>query len=519
MRRPSENLLSKDCTHRSWRLVLALAWLAACTHIGLAADPGQNFSYSWLCAKVRTLASSEYRPESSPPLPDSLKKLNYDQYQAIHYVASQGPWTKENLRFTFQFFHRGFIYADPVRIHLVDRGRTQDFGFSPQQFLYPTNSTLGDLPPDLGFAGLRVLYPVNTSERQDEVASFLGASYFRIIGAHQRYGASARGLAINTAEPTGEEFPGFTEFWIEKPGTLDVSVRLYALLDSPSAVGAYQFSITPGEITQVDVEATVILRKDIKKLGVAALTSMFLTGENRTRLLPDFRPEVHDSDGLLFRTEGQDWCWRPLVNPEKEHVVTPFPATKVNGFGLLQRDRHFDHYQDLVARYELRPSLWVEPRTDWGAGKIELVEIPSPVEYNDNMVAYWVPSTKAAKGQEFHWTYRLAAALSEAEQSPLLRVESTRIAPAHDKIPTRFVIDFQGASTNSLPADAPVETAVHASAGTIRNVVTEKNEVTGGWRTFFDLADAGGKPVELRLSLHRGPEPLSETWLYRYQSP
>jgi glucans biosynthesis protein len=502
------------------RLVIVLTlWSAVGVQVARSQEQTGSFSYDSLRSKARDLAAGEYRADTLPPLPEALKKLSYDDYQAIHFVPAQAPWQNENLKFSFQFFHRGFLYADPVRIHLLENRRAHDFTFSPKQFVYPTNLAVGNWPADLGFAGLRVLYPVNVGDKQDEAASFLGASYFRLVGAHQRYGASARGLAINTAEPTGEEFPRFTEFWIEKPGPSDASLRLYALLDSPSAAGAYQFVIAPGEITRVEIDATVFLRKDVKKLGIAALTSMFLTGENRTRLLPDFRPEVHDSDGLLFSAEAPGWFWRPLINPDREHVVTAFPAAKMNGFGLLQRDRQFDHYQDLVARYELRPTLWVEPQGDWGAGTVELVEIPSPVEYNDNIVAYWVPSAKTGKGQEFHFVYRLSASLAGPEKSRLLRVQSTRIAPAHEKVPTRFVIDFIGENTNSLPADAKVETAVHASEGTIRNVVSEKNEVTGGWRAFFDLAEPGNKPVELRLFLHHGSELLSECWLYRYQSP
>jgi periplasmic glucans biosynthesis protein len=503
---------------RILRILAPVALWFATVVAGPCGEPG-SFSYQWLCSRAKALSAGEYHPEKRPELPESLKKLSYDDYQAIRFVPTQGPWQNENLRFTFQFFHRGFIYHDPVRMHLVDQAGVRDFSFSPQQFEYPKEKAQVGLPPDLNFAGVRVLYPINAQDRQDEVVSFLGASYFRLIGAHQRYGASARGLAIDTAEPGGEEFPAFTDFWIEKPGALAVSVRVYALLDSPSAAGAYQFVISPGEITQMDVEATLFLRKDVKKIGVGALTSMFMIGENRTKLLPDFRPEVHDSDGLLIETEARDWLWRPLINPEKDHVVTPFPVVNLTGFGLLQRDRQFDHYQDLVGRYETRPSLWLEPRGDWGTGTVELVEIPSPVEYNDNMVAYWVPGTKTVRGQQLHWTYRLSASTVEPGKATLLRVGATRVSPEHDKTPTRFVVDFTNDPAVSIPADAAVETSVHASHGTVRNVVTEKNAVTGGWRSVFDLADPGSKPVELRLSLHQGKVPVSETWAYRYPSP
>lgn len=480
------------------------------------ASPG--FSYETLREKAQALARAEYRAETRPELPDWLKKLSYDDYQMIHYQAGQGPWQADHLRFTLQFFHRGFLYQDPVRIHLIEQNGLRDFPFSSNQFLY-AKPPGGPLPSDLNFAGLKILYPVNSPEKQDEVAAFLGASYFRIIGAHQRYGASARGLAIDTAEASGEEFPRFTDFWIEKPQAGDASLRLYALLDSPSVAGAYRFVLEPGEASRLEIEATIFLRKEVKKLGVGTMTSMFLMGKNRTRFVPDFRPEVHDSDGLLVHGEGEEWWWRPLINPEKEHAVSQLGSAKLAGFGLMQRDRLFDHYQDLSARYELRPGLWVEPRGDWGTGSVELVEIPSAVEFNDNIVAYWTPANKMARGQEYHWTWRLSALWSDSEQGKLMRVEATRITPEHDKAPPRFVIDFGGEPARRLTADAAVETNVHASHGSVKNVVTEKNEVTGEWRTFFDLAEAGNKPVELKVALHRGNELLSETWEYRYQAP
>jgi len=505
-----------------------VAWpfnLAACAMVfglfhawnALAEPPA--FTYESVRATARKLASQDYRPEKNPELPDFFKKLSYDDYQSIHFVPSAGPWQDDRLRFTLQFFHSGFIYPDPVRIHLVEQGQIRDFEFSQTQFDYG-KLRVPPLPPgNLNFAGFRILYPLNAPDRQDEVASFLGASYFRLLGAHQRYGASVRGLAIDTAEPSGEEFPKFTEFWIEKQGPLDTSLRLYALLDSPSVTGAYRFVVQPGEITQVEVETSLFIRKQVKKLGIAPLTSMFLMGENRTRFIPDFRPEVHDSDGLLIHFEGTDWVWRPLVNPEKEHVVSRFPAAKIKGFGLLQRDRQFDHYQDLVARDELRPSLWVEPRQDWTTGRVELVEIPTPGEWNDNIVAFWVPEHNPGRGEELHWSYRVSACSADPEADKLLRVESTRIAPAHDKAPPRFVIDFEGKDGPAIPPDSQVETRVQSSQGTIRNLVTEKNEITGGLRTFFDLADAGNKPADLRLFLHRGSEVLSETWTYQYRQP
>ena len=478
-----------------------------------------SFSFGTLRQKARELAQSEYKQEAGPELPDYLKMLSYDDFQRIRFRPGKGPWDGEGLRFSFQFFHRGFIYHDPVRVHLVEQGKVREFKFNPDQFDYGRNHFPQPVPSDLRFAGLRVLYPMNSPGKQDEVAAFLGASYFRVIGARQQYGASFRGLAIDTAEPTGEEFPRFTDFWIQKPGPSDTSVTLYALLDSPSVAGAYRLIIHPGNATRVEVQTSLFFRKVPAKLGLAPITSMFLMGENRTRYLPDFRPEVHDSDGLLIQSNAERCSWRPLMNPEKQPLVSRFPQNTFVGFGLLQRDRQFCHYQDLAGRYELRPSLWVQPREGFGGGTIELVEIPTPNEYNDNIVAYCVPREKPARGQEFQCGYELSACLSEPETCKLLRVVATRIAPEHDKSPTRFVIDFNAKDLPSVAADSPVAATVWASRGKVKNLVTEKNEVTGGWRAFFDLADLGKDAAELSLYLHVGNRVLSETWLYHYQLP
>ena len=327
-------------------------------------------------------------------------------------VPSRGPGTTSSSISRSNSSIRAYLYQDPVLIHLVEEGQVRDFDFSPQQFDYGRVHFPEPLPQDIHFAGLRVLYPVNHPRKQDEVASFIGASYFRLLGARQRYGASFRGLAIDTAEPSGEEFPRFTEFWVEKPGAHSTFLQVFALLDSPRAAGAYRFVIKPGDTTTVEEEASVFIRKEIKKLGLAPMTSMFLVGENRTQCFPDFRPELHDSDGLLLQMGDGQWIWRPLVNPQKNHRVSSFATDNLTGFGLLQRDRDFRSYEDLAARYDLRPSLWVQPATNWGAGAVELVEIPTPNEFHDNVVAYWVPKQKPAPGQEFHWAGTLSTFLT-----------------------------------------------------------------------------------------------------------
>ena len=474
------------------------------------------FSFQILRERARALAAKEYHPEVNPELPDFIKKLNYDEYRDIRFHQDLAPWQGEHLPFQFSFFHRGYLFPEPVPIHLIEEGQVHDFQYSPQQFDFGKNKFPKPPPPDLKFAGARVFYCPGTN--RFEIAAFVGASYFRLIGLHQRYGASFRGLAVDTGEPTGEEFPRFTELWLEKPREQAAAFQIYALLDSPSCAGAFRFLITPGEITTCEVEASVFMRKDVAKIGFAPLTSMFLMAENRTRFIPDFRPEIHDSDGLLVHTGDNKWLWRPLVNPAKKHQVSRFPGDNVIGFGLLQRDTDFHHYEDLDSRYELRPSLWVEPKGNWGAGAVELVEIPSPTEGNDNIVAYWVPQEKAAAGREFSWTYQLSALAGNPPEPSLLRVEATRISPEHDKSPPHFVIDFAGAIPPEVPVNVPVEARLQTSRGEVHNLVAQKSEVTGGWRVFFDLVGAGSDPTDLRLTLHAGDWTLSETWIYVYQN-
>jgi periplasmic glucans biosynthesis protein len=482
-----------------------------------AAGEGSGFSFITARELARSLAAKDFQPQQNADLPEALKKLTYDQYQAIRFRPERSLWKDEHVRFTAQFFQRGYLYQDPVKIHVIDGGRVSDVAFSPEQFDYETNSIPKDLPATLQFGGFRLLYPLNSPQKMDEVAEFLGASYFRVLGASQRYGSSLRGLAIDTAEPTGEEFPRFTEFWLEKPHALAGGIRLYALLDSPSVAGAYGFVIEPGPTTFVKVEASLFFRKTPKKIGLAPLGSLFMTGQNRTRHFPDYRPQVHDSDGLLVQAGDGEWLWRPLVNPAEKHRISRFPSAEGKRFGLMQRDREFEDYDDLGSRFELRPSYWIEPGERWGPGAVELVEIPTPTEYNDNIVACWTPRNIPAPGQELHLTYRISASLAGPDEGPILRVRSTRVRPESGDAPPRFVIDFPGTAPHPADLNTPGSAQVQVTEGQIRNLIVQTNDASGGWQAFFDLTGAGDKRAELRLRLQSGNEPESETWVYDYQ--
>lgn len=472
------------------------------------AEPGffQN-----LISQAAELAKQKPR-EPTGTVPEYLESLTYDDYMRIRFRDERALWYRQPGRFQVQFFHPGYLFRDPVRIHVLENGQEREVPFAAAQFDYGSLRFPESLS-GLSFSGLRLLHPLNEPNKMDEIAVFQGSAYLRLLGKGQAFGVSARGLAIDTAEPSGEEFPRFTEFWLERPGPQAEQIKLYALLESPRAVGAYQFLLTPGLSTELETEASLFFRKEVKKLGLAPLTSMFFFGENRTRHVPDFRPEVHDSDGLLLRKKNQTWEWRPLVNPLKTHQITSF--TNVAAFGLMQRDRNSDHYQDLQALYEARPSIWVEPDGSWGEGRVELVEIPSPEERNDNIVAYWVPQSAVAPGQEVRFRYRLSSFLSDSRLPPtkLLRVQATRLQTTGKERRTRLVVDFAGRSL--AHTNGPISAKVEAAKGTLENIVTQPNPLLDGWRTFFDVKPDGDEPVELRVWLTQGEKLVSEIWCYR----
>ncbi|MGH7968014.1 MAG: glucan biosynthesis protein, partial [Limisphaerales bacterium] len=468
--------------------------------------------------RASELAKKAYTPPAGSKLPEELENLDYDQYQQVRFRPASGPWYDKKLLFDLRFISRGYLFRDPVKLHLLEGDQNQEIPFRPSMFDYSRLSLKSPLPEGLDFAGFKLMHRSTVNAPWSEVASFLGASYFRIVGKGLRYGASARALALDTGEAAGEEFPRLTEFWIETPAPLAANVQVLALLESPSVAGACRFLLNVGDQTSTEVEVSLFPRLDTKKYGIAPLTSMFLIGENRTSYIPDFRPEVHDSDGLLMVTAGGERVWRPLENPKQHHRISRFPLRGLAGFGLMQRDRSYRSYEDLEARYELRPSLWVEPLAAWGEGVIELVEIPSPSEYNDNIVAYWVPAQKPKSGQEMRFRYRLSA-VSEEPQSRFLKVTATRIVPAVDKKPERFVVDFEGATLDTVGARDRIQPRCSIDDGEVKNLQALYNDVTGGWRVVFDVDAAGSEARQVRLYLEAGGKPLSETWVQELPTP
>ena len=472
----------------------------------------QAFPDDFVINLARELAAKPY-VDAKVELPGALSNLSYDQYRDIRFNLDKSIWKGEAPGFSFDLFHTGFIYLTPVDVHVVTEGQSRKLNYVPELFTFGPSVTPPTGEKDLHYAGLRVRFPLNKPEYGDEFAVFQGASYFRAVAKGQIYGLSARGLAIDTAQPKGEEFPAFRAFWIRKPEPDSPSLVVHALLDTPSCSGAYRFTLRPGEETLMDVELRLFPRVDLQHVGLAPLTSMFMFDDKNRGRVDDFRSAVHDSDGLSMQTGQGEWLWRPLNNPSKLQV-SAFVDTSPQGFGLMQRKRDYNQYLDLEARYERRPSLWVEPVGDWGSGHVELVEIPSAREVNDNIVAYWQPKDPITKGTEFSLTYRLHWGfdwpLSGGKPS-VARAMFTGAGLNFEQTRRQFIIEFSGGDLSGK-----IEADVKANAGELSNIVPHVNSETGGYRLSFELDPKGTDVVELRALLARDGKPVSETWLFRW---
>lgn len=515
------------------------------------ADTGTEFRPEQVEEAARKLAATPYDGQAGKA-PQFLCSLTDEQWHALRFRPDHTLWLSEGLPFGVRFFPPGFIYDRQVAVNLVEAGKSRKIGFSVDMFDCKDAALAEALrKTSLGFAGFSLFYEggvgvANGADTDEGLAIFLGASYFHSVGRNSRFGVYARGLALDTANPNGEEFPYFREYWLVKPKPGDESFALFALMDSPLMTGAFRFDITPGTSTVMNVDSKLFKRHDSTanpKIGIAPLTSMFLYSETQNGRPNDYRPEVHDSDGLQFRTGDGAWSWRPLSNPSILNV-TAIPLDSPTGFGLMQRDDNFDHYQDLASRFDRHPSLWVEPQGDWGTGRLELVEIPGTEDYNDNIVAYWVaerrdapaagsvPATPAAgPDAPIAHAYKLYWMTPGAPLHALGQVADTRMfkSPANDAV--TFIIDFAGENLNALDADVGLTSVVAApdQAPLVEKSLV-KNPVTGGWRLTakFKLPQKGvvesiltvrDGPPHLRFSafLKKGeniPDPLTETWIY-----
>ncbi len=472
------------------------------------------FNLDDVAAKAKDLAGQKYEAPKSN-LPAVFRDMKFADYQKIHFRTEKAEWAGEKTPFELSFYHQGMHFDTPVKINEVTATTVEEIKYDPSRFDF------GDLQFDakatekLGYAGFRVLYPINKADKQDEIMTLLGASYFRVVGKGQVYGLSARGLAIDTALPSGEEFPRFTEFWVERPSANDKHLVIYALLDSPRSTGAYKLILRPGSDTIVDVQSKVFLRDHVSRLGIAPLTSMYLFGSNQPSRVPNYRPSLHDSEGLSIHAGNGEWLWRPLNNP-KHLAVSNFSVENPRGFGLLQRNRDFGFFEDLDDNYQKRPSTWIEPKGDWGKGTVDLVEIPTADETNDNIVAFWSPEKLPEPGTPIEYEYRLHWTMDESEfHSPELgwvkqTMRSTGDVKQSNLIrqpdgSVAFLVDFEGPALAKLAPDTAVRTQVSLddNAELVENNLRYNPEIKGWRLTLRMKVKDPGKAVEMRAALVR----------------
>lgn len=488
--------------------------------VSISRSMHKPFDFESAVVEAQELAKQE-REVKINTLPGALQKLDYDQHRDIRWNNDRTLWGgQQSLPFQVRFFHLGYIHHEPVSIYTLNADEVKLFPYNAKNFTFGKNTFPTDFPETLGYAGFRLHYPLNRPDTLDEVAVFLGASYFRAVGKGQNYGLSARGLAIDTGLPnTVEEFPVFTKFWLSEPTNNTREFTMYALLESKSVTGAYQFDIRPDRETRMKVKARLFFRNSVKKLGIAPLTSMYWFGENTREKRDDFRPEVHDSDGLLMRSGKGEWIWRPLDNL-KFIQENSFVDEKPMGFGLLQRDRDFDHYKDLEAKYHLRPSTWIEPIRGFDRGKVQLVQLPTGDEYMDNVVAFWTPEHSPKAGDTMEFEYFLHWYLTNPERPDLGVCRDTAVDYRRAPERVTFILDFASSKLEAIPSDQPPSPVIITRPeGLVENAHVIKNEFSAStsWRLSFDVvAPAEGRDVDIRANLFEGSNRLTETWNYTW---
>jgi glucans biosynthesis protein len=484
---------------------------------GMKATEPPRFSFDEVVKRARQLAGAPY--DATPArLPETLEQLDFDAWRDIRFKPEKAIPIGQ---FRLHVFHLGHLFKRSVTINTIREGVATPLPYSAAMFDYGRTKFERNLPVNTGFAGFRLHFPVNDPRVWDEICSFVGASYFRFLGRGQQYGLSARALAVNTGT-NAEEFPHFREFWIELTDGRSDRITIYGLLDGASVTGAYRFDLIPGQDAAMEARATLFVRRPGVKLGLAPLTSMFFLGENDRRANEDFRTELHDSDGLQLETSSGEWLWRPLRNPHVMQVVH-FMDVNPRGFGLMQRDRDFATYQDLDLNYQARPSYWVEPRGGWGEGAVELVELPTTDETNDNIVASFTPKTTPEPGQAFNYGYRLTALLNQPRLSPNGRATNTfqtvaRALGSRETPPAgarRFLIDFSGGDLPYYAQDAAsAEVVASISRGKILRAFLLANPHNQGLRAVVDVTAEPGETGDIRVFLRAGGRALTETWTF-----
>ncbi len=491
---------------------------------GLTFGPGEAFDFDLLKARARALAA---KPYVAPPTPDPelVKGMDYDAAHETEFDLDRALYADGEGAYPVIFLPVGQLFPKSVRMHALRDGVAREIIYSPDYYYFPKGSPMERLRSEPSpFAGFEVRQADDKLDLREHEGwtRFIGASYFRAVGEANQFGLSARGVAQNTGLANPEEFPDFTHFWIAEGKQNTDPVEVYALLDGPSLSGAYRFICHRGRASTMDISCELTLRTPIERLGIAPLTSMYWYSETVKPTAADWRPEIHDSDGLAIWNGKGEHLWRPLLNPPTLQISS-FEDGGPKGFGLMQRDKTYEHYIDAVF-YEKRPCAWVEPRGDWGRGSVQLVEIPTDNEIYDNIAAMWVPAEPTRAGQQLAYDYRLYWRDLDPFPGDLARCVATRLGMGavggaiRSKVLRKFLIEFQGPILATLDEGDRPEPVVTVSRGTLSSFWTEVSPdgTRDLWRTQFDLDPQGGDPVEMRCFLRLNGRPLTETWTYRY---
>lgn len=510
---------------RVWHALRAMALGCTLTGGALLGATSSAMTFDQLTEQARELASRPWQaPESN--LPDAFRHMRWAEWAAIQPKLERFHWRELDTPFRLTFHHQGQHFDTPIRLNETSEDGVEEIPYDPNDFHFAEPEHAALAQQLTGHAGFRVLYPLNHPDKFDEVMTVLGASYFRVVGQDQVYGLSGRGLAINTGLDQPEEFPAFREFWIEQPQANDEHLTFLALLDSPSVTGAYRYRLTPGRDSILEVESRMILREPVERLGIAPLTSMFLFGPQQPADTVDFRPAIHDSNGLAIANHNNEWLWRPLQRPARSHMSEFEVSEQFQGFGLLQRGHEFWRYQDLHDRYDRRPSAWVTPTNDWGPGVIRLFELSSPDETHDNMVAFWSPADSPPVGEVLNFDYTMRWTLNEPElmADTLAWVDQTFVAPGEQRRPdlvrertdtVAFHIDFTGGPLNADVTELTAATETGENV-TLRDVQLQRHPALPGWRLTLLAAVADpAQAATLRAQLQSNDQAVSETWEFR----
>lgn len=489
---------------------LALAQAQVQAQVQASSVEPVEFSRNTVIHWARQLSLAPFTPPDQAP--EALLNLDYSAYRKINYQQNAAVWAATPSRFSIQLFAPGFLFRDLIDIDTVEAGRRIPLTVAPDSFHVP-NPELASVLAETGkYSGMRLHYPLNSESYADEFLVFQGASYFRGVSRGQLYGLSARGLAIDVAAETGEEYPIFRHFWVERPTDGGESIVVHALLDSRRVTGAFRFDIHPGAALRMDVQVMLFPREDIAHVGLAPLTSMFLHGPLQRARRSDYRPAVHDSDGLAMRRGNGEHVWRPLANP-RHLQVSAFLDENPAGFGLIQRQREFSYFQDLEASYQRRPSAWVQPLGDWGKGQVQLVEIPTDSETNDNIVAYWRPQQGLQKHQPFEYAYRLSWPDHLPQSTDAAQVVRSaggeKLFSDHQEV----MIDYVNLRVDELEA---MVVRASITPGHVLESRIQPNPAVNGARVFVTLDAADAPVAEMRVNLERAGASVTETWLYRW---